>query len=254
MVDLDYGDVKAVKAFVKTFNFDKFAASQPPLEPVLESGLEDKGDMMSWLKPSPVFEAWRRHIIDTMPLPYFVDTSNATYEWGWGEYEIRKTFLSFLRLATKQYVKNPKDFLASYYFLEKHPIFWSVRGSHQCEHSPSADEKVRWDFSNGVRKLELLMMVDGGRPVFAFEAGPHRDDYPHGCHDLKLDVYAKTYEKGIIKMAALVHKFYDLEGRDREGVEYQKSELEITLDDAVARMDETLAKRREATADEEPQQ
>jgi hypothetical protein len=63
----------------------------------------------------------------------------------------------------------------------------------------------------------------------------------HRYHDLRLDTYEDTYEKGIIATAKLVHKFNDLDGSERPDVDYEKSELEVILEERMAEVDKALA-------------
>lgn len=141
------------------------------------------------------------------------------------EYLAKAGYLGFLNTA-EAYLGNPDDFLLSWEFINHHPAFW-YRWNENHEHA--------WTTDNGVSKMWIQPTLnDEGNLVFMMEAGaavpPARTTH---YHDFRLDVWAPTYENGIIQTAALVHKFFHLDGSERENVEYQKSELELILEQRI---------------------
>lgn len=139
--------------------------------------------------------------------------------------------------TAREWLRYKDDFLISFHFINHHPALWT---RPEPERLPN-----RWSTSEGVSKLWVHASTrDDGSTVIMMEAGaavpPTRK---HTYHDMRLDTYEDTYEKGIIKTAALIHKFFDLDGSEREGVDYEKSELEKTLDERMAAVEEALDKR-----------
>lgn len=140
------------------------------------------------------------------------------------EYLQKSDYLNFLR-TTLEYEKTPDDFYLSWNWLNNHPAFW-VRYSKNLE---------EW-ITSTISKIEVMVTKDdNGNTVVMLEHGaavaPERLQH---YHDLRLDVYAKTYEEAIVKLAALVHKFFNYDGSEKENVEYVKSALEVKLDEAIA--------------------
>lgn len=131
-------------------------------------------------------------------------------------------YLEFLKTA-ETYLTDPEDFLTAWYFLASHPYAW---------YRYDADKEHSWLKHELTSKIWVAPTKnDDGELVFMMEAGaavpPERTSH---YHDLRLDVYADSYESGIVQLAALVHKFYYLDGSERKDVEYEKSELELTLE------------------------
>ena len=115
------------------------------------------------------------------------------------------------------------DFTSSYYMLNSHPAFWT---RHKAE--PTFD----WRDSGLVSGQFWFAPAS---PGMMMECGGHVEpDYTDTYHDLRLDTYGKSFEDCIIQTAALVDKFFHSDGTEREGVEYEKSELELTLESRMA--------------------
>lgn len=139
------------------------------------------------------------------------------------EYFAKSTYYDFLKLSN-EYVQNPTDFKTSFNWLNTHPAFWSRTSS----------TKVIWDTENN-DKISVDVFNREGKTVVALETGaavePERN---HRYHDIRLDTRTNTYEEGIVELAALVHKFYEVNGVERENVEYVKSANELKLDEILA--------------------
>lgn len=140
-------------------------------------------------------------------------------------------YLEFLKTA-ETYLNDPEDFLSAWYFLASHPYAW-YRYDAGDEYSWSTDELTSKIWVSPTKN-------DEGKLVFMMEAGgavpPERTSH---YHDLRLDVYADSYNEGIIQLAALVHKFYYLDGSERENVDYVKSQLEVTLESKMGDIQQT---------------
>jgi len=141
-------------------------------------------------------------------------------------------YLEFLKTA-ETYLTDPGDFLTAWYFLASHPYAW---------YRYDADKDHSWSTHELTSKIWVAPTTnDEGELVFMMEAGaavePERTSH---YHDLRLDVYADSYNNGIIELAALVHKFYYLDGSERENVEYEKSELELTLENRMADVERAI--------------
>lgn len=136
----------------------------------------------------------------------------------------KSKYFDFLKRSNR-YVSNPNDFRTSFRWLDTHPIFW-------FRYSADSND---WQDNGAIGKMWIEVTADKqGNTVIMLEHGsavePARTTH---YHDLRLDVYAPTYEKAIIELAALVHKFFDVDGSERTDVEYEKSELELMLEDKL---------------------
>lgn len=128
-----------------------------------------------------------------------------------------RAYLGFLFLA-EAYYKNPTDFVLSFNWVKAHPAFWT-----RHEYDPTS-----WCTNYSTYWFDITQ--NDGEVVYMLEAGaavqPERTTH---YHDLRLDVYAPSFEDGFIRLAALVDKFFHLNGSEREKVSYIPSELEKTL-------------------------
>lgn len=143
---------------------------------------------------------------------------------------LENSYSIFLELAEK-YHNNPSDFFLSYNFVTSHPAFWTRR-----------DEEKTFDWNGDYSQNVWMSPIKGedGNIVWMLEAGSHIEpDYTSHYHDLRLDVYAPTVEDGYIQLAALVSKFFYDDGSAKENVEYEKSELEITLEERMKELNDT---------------
>jgi hypothetical protein len=148
------------------------------------------------------------------------------------EYFERSNYVNFLKSALK-YLKNPEDFMSSWFFINSHPAFWWRR---QAEKFPNS-----WTVDEGISKMWLYPDKNKKSPTgltFMLETGgavePDRTSH---YHDLRLDIYAPSYEAAIVAMAAKIHKFFYLDGSDRKDVQYEKSNLELMLEERMAEVD-----------------
>lgn len=139
-------------------------------------------------------------------------------------------FLLFL-FATEEYYAKRDDFFTAYNWVLSHPAFWSVGRT-----SPHY-----WNTNYGSASLEIIRN-DKDELVYMLEAGaavePERVMH---YHDLRLDVYAPSFEDAYVQLADLVDKFFHVDGSERENVDYVPSDLEILLkermESAVAEFD-----------------
>jgi hypothetical protein len=143
------------------------------------------------------------------------------------EYFAKSDYYEFLKLSN-QYVHNPTDFKTSFDWLNTHPAFWSR----------TASTKVVWDTENNDKIFISVFVNKEGKTVVALETGaavePERTTR---YHDMRLDTCTPTYEESIVELAALVHKFYNVDGVERENVEYVKNKNQLRLEEILARSD-----------------
>lgn len=142
-------------------------------------------------------------------------------------------FYQWLKEA-RHWIENQDDFMSAYGFLTGHPAFWKCPRPETHPNEWSTDEGVStiWSYPSYRKDGSIVMMMETGSMV-----PPARK---HRYHDLRLDTYEGTYELGIIATAKKVHQFFDLDGSERPDVDYEKSELELILDERLAKMDEAL--------------
>lgn len=148
---------------------------------------------------------------------------------------LKYDYYSWLRNSLVDFENDPEGFLTSYYFLDGHPCFWThdnILGSD--------DFTFSWKTEGHVLDIwHHPTLDDNGNLVFRMETGDHVEpDYTSHYHDLRLDVYSDSYENAIIEMAAKVHKFFAPDGSERENVEYEKSDLELTLEEQAKELEE----------------
>jgi hypothetical protein len=145
------------------------------------------------------------------------------------------------RESVDEYLNHPDDFLIAYYFLDGHPCFWT----RELNSSNEVRDPFAWKTSGHAMSLWAMPQFSEKNSTgvtFMMEAGSHiAPAYTSKYHDLRLDVYGTSYEDAIIKTAALVHKFFDLEGNERENVEYEKSQLEVDLTISLIAANEAMA-------------
>lgn len=128
-----------------------------------------------------------------------------------------------------EYRDNPTGFWESYSVVDTHPAFW-VREEGE-------GRTLTWQHQGHAHRLwaSPLPSGDDSNVVWTLETGSHiAPDYYHHYHDPRLDVEAPTIEEAYIQLAALVVKFFHDDGTEREDVEYEKSKLELLLEERIA--------------------
>jgi len=129
-------------------------------------------------------------------------------------YWLVESYKAFLKLA-KKYSKNQNDFYTAYQFLQKHPAFW-----HRFEVNPNY-----WETDEGLEALWMSVRQNKkGKVEFLLEHGIYmdadRDDlfitHVVASHDSRIDSWASTYEKAIVKLAKKVLKYYKLDGSEKK--------------------------------------
>lgn len=148
--------------------------------------------------------------------------------------------------ATIRYEADPTSFYAAYDFIDSHPAFWT------CE-----DGGWFWRTSGHCARVDqMVMRVDREEDnaeaypqgyVIALETGAHvgpdehtgvEHAYTAHYHDYRLDVYALTFEEAYVKLAALVHKFFNPDGTERPDVAHDKPEWVEELERRVQDFEE----------------
>lgn len=147
------------------------------------------------------------------------------------EWLAKSDYLSFLEAALR-YLKKPDDFLRSWNFVNSHPAFWSRYKEDSNYWTTNEYARQVWVQPTKNKKGKLVFMLEAGSAV-----EPERTSH---YRDLRLDVWAPSYNKGFVKLAALVNKFFHFDGSERENVQYEKSALEKLLDERTADLDERL--------------
>lgn len=141
----------------------------------------------------------------------------------------KNNYLNFL-FSTERYYNNRNDFYMAFLWVKHHPAFWY---RHR-------EEYQEWETNYSGFWFEITKNKDND-VVYMLEAGaaiePARLSH---YHDLRLDVYASSFEEAYIQLAALVDKFFNLDGSERENVSYKPSELEVTLKESLARYEQEL--------------
>lgn len=141
----------------------------------------------------------------------------------------------------EEYVNNPDDLMTSYEFIDQHPAFWLREKINKESSKPS--DRYGWSTSGFAMRLSHQpRRAEDGSVVHTMETGGHvPPKYDELYHDIRLDVCTNSYDSAIIEMASLVHKFFNPDGSDREGVEYDKSDLELLLEERVKDVEKDLS-------------
>lgn len=149
-------------------------------------------------------------------LPVFTD-QDALDLLKYGFHQAQKAIEAF---------RQKPSFLRAYHMLDSHPAFWT-----RYEEEPTFE----WETEGHADRLWKRPMSRGdGTFVWAIEAGQHiGPDYRYHYHDLRLDVYGPTIEEAYISLAHLMLKFFNDDGTEIPDVEYEKSELELILEERV---------------------
>ena len=145
---------------------------------------------------------------------------------------------------TRSLEEDPGDFVSCYEWLQLHPVFWRYRVPRALTDihvaDPTGPQVARvetlenLDDTDGLQHLWMSVTrasepdeLGGPGPRFLLEHGPHMwasesraEDAPvplggYPTHDVDLDVWAATYEAGIVTLAGRVREIY---GTDRSRV------------------------------------
>lgn len=125
-----------------------------------------------------------------------------------------------------QAVENIETFRAdnnaasAFDMLDTHPAFWTRRAAEPT-----------WDWQTNGHMQDIWFAPTGGG--WTMEAGGHTDDFTSKFHDLRLDVYGNTFNDALIELAQKVDKFFNVDGTEIPDVEYEKSNLELHLDEVM---------------------
>lgn len=112
----------------------------------------------------------------------------------------------------------------AYDMLDTHPAFWTRR---------TAEPTWNWENDGHVQGFWFAPSGDG----WMMEAGGHTEDMTDKYHDLRLDVYEKTFEDCLLALAHKVDKFFNVDGTEIPNVEYEKSEIELRLEEAIKELE-----------------
>ena len=139
-------------------------------------------------------------------------------------------YFQFLVLA-KRWLEDTSNWMLAYQFIQYHPAFWYRVQPERFDHE--------WDLEGGHKGLWVCVTSNyDGDPVVMLEHGQSvPPTHSHHYHDLRLDVWAPTFEDAYVQMAQKVHKFFALDGEERPDVEYVKSKIELELDAILDEMD-----------------
>jgi len=142
-------------------------------------------------------------------------------------------YYQFLCLA-KKWLENQDDFVLAYSFISSHPAFW---------YRPNADRFPHmWDTENGHHSVWVGLSKNDGVPVVMLEHGSSvAPEHTMHYHDFRLDVWAPTFEEAYIDLAKRTHKFFSLDGEERPDVEYQKTQLELDLEERLEEVERDLS-------------
>lgn len=159
---------------------------------------------------------------------------------------LKSSYKTWLEDHYPSYKGNPNSIQDAYEFISNHPAFWTRR---------DGEATLDWETSEYMQHLWHGLSTDsGGKCAWMVEGGGHVEpDYTTHYHDLRLDAYGETFEEAIVNFAALVDKFFHIDGTPREGVEYEPSPLEVLLKERMEEVErdraEWEAKKNEEDAD-----
>jgi hypothetical protein len=142
-------------------------------------------------------------------------------------------FFQFLRSA-KRYLENQDDFVEAWHFITHHPAFWYRPAADRQPFLWSTDDGHHsvWQYPTRNDKGEIVVMLEHGSSV--------EPEHTMHYHDCRLDVWAPTFEEAYIDLAKKTHKFFSLDGEDRPDVPYQKTQLELDLEERLTEVKKDL--------------
>lgn len=137
-------------------------------------------------------------------------------------------YYSFLRTA-KEFILNPDNVVNAWHFINTHPAFW-YRYQENRPNSWATEDGHHsvWVYPTYNKDGIVVMMEHGGT------VAPH---YLNHYHDFRLDVWGTSFEDAYIQLAKKTHKFFNLDGSERENVDYKKSQIELDLEKAVENLE-----------------
>lgn len=147
---------------------------------------------------------------------------------------LKHSYKNWTDWAYPNWLENQDSIDGAYNYLSNHPVFWVRHDDEPTYH---------WETSSHTLAIwHALMQDDKGGFVWALETGSHIEpDYVSHYHDLRLDVYAPTFEEALIELAKRVEKFFNPDGTAKKNVEYEKSDLELVLEERMAEYERAVA-------------
>lgn len=161
---------------------------------------------------------------------------------------LARTLQSFINIEVKDYREDPSDFMNAYDFIDRHPAFWTKMTPHDAE-----NKTLDWNTAGYASKIWAVpSRLKDGRIGWMMEGGSHvGPEYVSHYHDLRLDVYGDSIEDCYIQLAAKLDKFFDIDGSERENVDYKKSELELVLEERLASINHIVTPEEKSTDEQD---
>lgn len=140
--------------------------------------------------------------------------------------EVASTYKDFLKIV-EDFEKNPTDSVIAFTFIDNHPMYWhfnkyqpraprrSRRSQFDGEPIPVALPEPRIELVTGRGWARVEMQIIQGQFSFETSGTPYHTQTNY--HDYGLDIYSKSLDEGICKLAAKIHASYDLDGNLRNG-------------------------------------
>lgn len=133
-----------------------------------------------------------------------------------------RTYQEFLNEVDTAYRNDPNNWALAYEWLDRHPAFWTRN---------STEEPFFWNTDQGLKNSHNVIYSRHNPVVIIIEHGASSGpDYTQNFLDFKLTAQGRTFEDAYVALAKLVDQFYHTDGTEREGVEYEKSEIELQLE------------------------
>lgn len=123
------------------------------------------------------------------------------------EAELKYAYKHFVENTVEDYLAEPTDFSNAETFIENHPVFWKQHDGdlfrwHANEGMKSIRHSRGTDRESGLRWVALEPWVRQPSPYSGFIA------------PCRLRVEANSHKAAIIELAALIHKFYRIDGTE----------------------------------------
>ena len=138
-------------------------------------------------------------------------------------------------MTAKEWLTNQDDWLMAYSFIEDHPIFWH---RSRPEEFPN-----QWNTSEGHNGMWVApARNDKGEVVVMLEHGRSKEPaHQYHYHDPRLDVWGSSFEDAYIQMAKKIHKYFTVDGDERENVDYTPQQWEVELAQRISELPESLS-------------
>lgn len=121
---------------------------------------------------------------------------------------LKSDYQRWLDKTHPNWLADSEDWVKAYTWLETHPVFWTRM---------VPEKSIYWNTDYGFSNVRnTVSLNENGDPVVRIQHGPHDGPEFIKCSlDPQLDVSGSSFEQCYVKLAKLVHKYYEETGAPR---------------------------------------